>query len=246
MNSRSILSAGPSALLSSIALASVDLPSGKTRAFTTNTFPHSTTSAAMESVQFKNWLAALRASVNLPASTSQTLATNTLPQSTTPAAIESISPSGPLAATLASVSLPAGTNRTLDTDTLPHSTTPVAMELVQPLDRLATTLASLARAEAEAEAGARQPRTRAKQYETAISRNSEWLPEYLVPLLPPPSNDAANDANVLKIFWNHVRTNSQHWQVCLTVSEIFTFILAYNTIACNGSSNGQIRRHNLR
>lgn len=199
----------------------------------------------MESVEFRNWLAALRASVNLPASTSQTLATNTLPQSTTPAAIESISPSGPLAATLASVSLPAGTNQTLDTDTMPQSTTPVAMELAQPIDRLATTLSSLARAEAEAEAEARQPRARAKQYETAISRDSEWLPEYLVPLLPPPSNNATDDANVLKIFWNHVRTNSQHWQVCLTISKTLVFISAYNTIACNGSSNGQIRRHYL-
>ncbi len=200
----------------------------------------------MESVQFRNWLAALRASVSIPAGTSQTLATNTLPQSTTPAATESISPSSPFAATLASVSLPAGTNRTLDTDTLPQSTTPVAMELVQPIDRLATTLASLARAEAEAEAEARQPRTRAKQYETAISRDSEWLPEYLVPLLPPPSNNATDDANVLKIFWNHVRTNSQHWQVCLKISERLMFISAYNNIACNGPSNGKIRTYYLR
>jgi acetylornithine deacetylase/succinyl-diaminopimelate desuccinylase-like protein len=199
----------------------------------------------MESVQFRNWLAALRASVNIPAGTSQTLTTGTSPHSTTPAAMECVQPDNRLAATLPSVNHPAGTTQTLDTNVLPHSTTPAAMENLQPSNRLAATLASLARAEAEAEAEARQPRTKAKQYEAAISKNSEWMPEYLVPLLPPPSNDAANNEHVLRVFWNHVRTNSQHWQVCLTVSKTFMFILAHNTIACNGSSNGQIRRSNL-
>lgn len=199
----------------------------------------------MESVQFRNWLAALRASVNIPAGTSQTLTTGTSPHSTTPAAMECVQPDNRLAATLPSVNHPAGTTQTLDTNVLPHSTTPAAMENLQPSNRLAATLASLARAEAEAEAEARQPRTKAKQYEAAISKNSEWMPEYLVPLLPPPSNDAANNEHVLRVFWNHVRTNSQHWQVCLTVSKTFMFILAHSTIACNGSSNGQIRRSNL-
>lgn len=171
----------------------------------------------MESVQFGNWLPALRASVNIPAGTSQTLTTGTSPHSTTPAAMECVQPDNRLGATLPSVNHPAGTTQTLDTNVLPHSTTPAAMENLQPSNRLAATLASLARAEAEAEAEAeaRQPRTKAKQYEAVISKNSEWMPEYLVPLLPPPSNNAANDAanneHVLRVFWNHVRTHSQHW-----------------------------------
>lgn len=200
----------------------------------------------MDSEPLRKWVTDLRASVTIPADASQSLATNTLPHHTTPAAMECVQPNDREASTMASVNHPAGATRTLDIDTLPQSTTPVAMDSVQPSGRLAATLASLARAEAKDEAEARQPRTRVKQYQIALSNDSKWLPEHLVPVLPPPSNNVSDDANVLKIFWNHVRTNSQHWLVCLTISETLMFISTYNTIACHGSSNGQIGMHHSR
>lgn len=227
--------------------ASVNLPITTAQTLATNTLPQSTTPAAMESVQPDDQSAATLASINLPAGTSQIFDTGsgTSPESTTLAAMESVRPEDQSAAILASAILPAGTSQTLNTNTgtLPYSTTSAATESVLPINELIQVLASLAKAEAKDEADARQPRTMAKQYQAALHRNSEWLPEHLVALLPPPSNNVSDDANVLRIFWNHVRTNSQHWQVCLAISETLIFSSAYNTIACNGSSNGQVRMH---
>lgn len=200
----------------------------------------------MDSVPFREWLTGLRASVSVPADASQSLATNTLPHHTTPATMEYVQPNDREATTMASVILPAGATRNLDANTLPPSTTTVALESIQPSGGLAAILASLARAEAKEEAEARHPRTLVKQYEAAISRESGWLPEHLVPLLPPPSNNVSDEFNALKIFWNHVRTNSQHWPVCLTMSETLICISAYHIVARNGSSHGQIGLHHPR
>lgn len=161
-------------------------------------------------------------SVDLPTSMTLTFA-KTLPYCIRSVAMEGGQLSDRLAAAMTSVNLPS-------------CTTPAAIELVQfnDRDRLAATLISLVRAEAkdEADAEERQPPPGRRQSKAAMFRNSQWMPEHLIALLPPPSNNE----QIIRIFWNHVRTNSQHWPVCLTASETFMFISAYNTIASNGSS----------
>ena len=42
---------------------------------------------------------------------------------------------------------------------------------------------------------------------------STWLPEYPRPLYPPPGSDPARDGTVLRLFYNHTRTNGQYWPV---------------------------------
>lgn len=80
----------------------------------------------------------------------------------------------------------------------------------------------------------------------STSAKSTWAPEHLVPVLPPPSASALNDHTVGRLFWNHVRTHSQHWVVSSTSSFSFRIWPNHQLIASKCTTYSKIRRSNLR
>ena len=101
-----------------------------------------------------------------------------------------------------------------------------------PVQELATRLAAMARDE-----GLDQP-TPPSQWRS--DDTSEWIPEHVEPVLPPAPANPVGDHDVLRLFWNHTRTNGQYWPVSHSSTKARMHIFANNEIALQSATSRQV------